>query len=71
MSAKLCFFAAKGVMDPTVLQGLTVATVKFQPGTGRRLRLLGTPRPSRVSRLPVATAPDLKTDEAEAQVPGF
>ena len=45
VSAKLCFFAAKGVMDPTVLQGLTVATVKFQPGTGRRLRLLGTPRP--------------------------
>jgi hypothetical protein len=45
VSAKLCSFAAKGVMDPTVLQGLTVATVKFQRGTGRRLRLLGTPPP--------------------------
>jgi hypothetical protein len=43
VSAKLCFFAAKGVVDPTVLQGLTVATVKFQRGTGRRLP--GTPDP--------------------------
>ena len=43
VSAKLCFFAAKGVMDPEVLQGLTVATVKFQPRTGRRLP--GTPHP--------------------------
>jgi hypothetical protein len=43
VSAKLCFFAAKGVIDPTVLQGLTVATVKFQRGTGRRLP--GTPDP--------------------------
>ena len=41
--AKLCFFASKGVMDPEVLQGLTVATVKFQPRTGRRLP--GTPHP--------------------------
>ena len=39
VSAKLCFFAAKGVLDPTVLQGLTVATVRFQRGTGRRQRL--------------------------------
>jgi hypothetical protein len=45
VSAKLCFFAAKGVVDPKVLQGLTVATVKFQRGTGRRLRLLGTSPP--------------------------
>jgi hypothetical protein len=43
VSAKLCFFAAKGVVDPTVLQGLTVATVKVQRGTGRRLRLPKTP----------------------------
>jgi hypothetical protein len=42
VSAKLCFFAGKGVIDPTMLQGLTVTTVKFQRGTGRRLRL-GTP----------------------------
>ena len=40
VSAKLCFFAAKGVMDPSVLQGLTVATVRFPRGTGRR-RALG------------------------------
>ena len=45
VSAKLCFFAAKGVMDLGVLQGLTVATVKFQPRTGRRRRLTGTPQP--------------------------
>lgn len=44
VSAKLCFFAAKGVMDLGVLQGLTVATVKFQPRTGRRRRLTGTPQ---------------------------
>ena len=45
VSAKLCFFAAKGVMDLGVLQGLTVATVKFHPRTGRRRRLTGTPQP--------------------------
>ena len=45
VSAKLCSFASKGVIDPMVLQGLTVATVKFQRGTGRRLRLIGTPPP--------------------------
>ena len=45
VSAKLCFFAAKGVMDLGVLQGLTVATVKFQPRIGRRRRLTGTPQP--------------------------
>ena len=45
VSAKLCFFAAKGVVDPAVLQVLTVATVKFQPRTGRRRRLTGTPQP--------------------------
>src|SRR6476660_4825047 len=44
VSAKLCFFAAKGVVDPTVLQVLTVATVKFQPRTGRRRRLTETPQ---------------------------
>jgi hypothetical protein len=48
VSAKLCFFAAKGVIDPTMLQGLTVATVKFQRGTGPRRRLAGTPDLSRV-----------------------
>jgi hypothetical protein len=46
VSAKLCFFAGKGVIDPTMPQGLTVATVKFQRGTGRRLRSLGAPNPS-------------------------
>jgi hypothetical protein len=45
VSAKLCFFAAKGVMDLEVPQGLTVATVKFQRRTGRRRRLPGTPQP--------------------------
>jgi hypothetical protein len=44
VSAKLCFFAAKGVMDLEVLQGLAVATVKFQARAGRRRRLSGTPQ---------------------------
>ena len=39
VSAKLCFFAAKGVIDPSVLQGLTLATVRFPRGTGRMRRL--------------------------------
>jgi hypothetical protein len=31
VSAKLCFFAARGVMDLDMLQGLAEATVRFQP----------------------------------------
>jgi hypothetical protein len=29
ISNRLCFFAARGAIDPQILQGLTVATVKF------------------------------------------
>ena len=36
ISAKLCSFIARGVMEPSVLLGLTVATVKAPRRTVRR-----------------------------------
>jgi hypothetical protein len=51
ISARLCSFVMRGVMEPSVLLGLTVATVKFPRRKVRRRGMLGTPHPVRVSRL--------------------
>ena len=45
ISARLCSFVARGVMEPTVLLGLTVATVKSPRRKVRRRGMLGTPHP--------------------------
>ena len=45
ISARLCSFVARGVMEPTVLLGLTVATVKSPRRKVRRRGRLGTPHP--------------------------
>ena len=45
ISAKLCSFVARGVMEPTVLLGLTVATVKSPRRKVRRRGSLATPHP--------------------------
>ena len=45
ISARLCSFVARGVMQPTVLLGLTVATVKSPRRKVRRRGRLGTPHP--------------------------
>jgi hypothetical protein len=43
ISARLCSFVARGVMEPSMLVGLTVATVKSPRRKVRRRRMLGTP----------------------------
>ena len=45
ISARLCSFVARGVMEPTVLLGLTIATVKSPRRKVRRRGRLGTPHP--------------------------
>ena len=45
ISARLCSFVARGVMEPTVLLGLTVATVKSPRRKVRRRGRLATPHP--------------------------
>src|SRR6476660_3403110 len=45
ISARLCSFLARGVMEPTVLIGLTVATVKSPRRKVRRRGRVGTPHP--------------------------
>ena len=45
ISARLCSFVARGVMEPTVLLGLTVATVKSPRRKVRRRGRLGAPHP--------------------------
>ena len=47
ISARLCSFVARGVMEPTVLLGLTVATVKSPRRKVRRRGRLATPHPVR------------------------
>jgi hypothetical protein len=51
ISARLCSFVMRGVMEPSVLLGLTVATVKSPRCKVRRRGMLGTPHPVRDSRL--------------------
>src|SRR6476469_10408136 len=48
ISARLCSFVARGVMEPSVLLGLTVATVKSPRRKVRRRGRLGTRAPSLV-----------------------
>ena len=45
ISTRLCSFVARGVMEPTVLLDLTVATVKSPRRKVRRRGMLGTPHP--------------------------
>ena len=45
ISARLCSFMARGVIEPTVLLGLTVATVKSPRRKVRRRGKLGTAHP--------------------------
>ena len=45
ISTRLCSFVARGVMEPTVLLGLTVATVKSPRRRVRRRGRLATPHP--------------------------
>ena len=45
ISTRLCSFVARGVMEPTVLLGLTVATVKFPRRRVRRRVRVATPHP--------------------------
>jgi hypothetical protein len=45
ISARLCSFVARGIMEPSVLIGLTVATVKSPRRKVRRRGRLGIPHP--------------------------
>ena len=45
ISSRLCSFVMRGVMEPSVLLGLTVATVKSPRRKVRRRGMLGTPHP--------------------------
>ena len=58
ISARLCSFVGRGVMEPSVLIGLTVATVKSPRRKVRRRGLLETPHAVAGQCLPVTNAPE-------------